>query len=132
MNLGNGVEALCGPGARGGQLVRILREEGEACLLAAGIAYVSTEEDEARRGDLLVMGPVAGQERGGGSTWQSLRRGAGAVEVDYLNGEVALLGRLYGVPTPANALVQMRVNAAAGSRQAPGLMDESELLAELD
>jgi 2-dehydropantoate 2-reductase len=47
---------------------------------------------------------VAGATRGGGSTWQAWR-GAG-VETDYLNGEIALLGRLHGVPTPANARIQ--------------------------
>jgi 2-dehydropantoate 2-reductase len=132
MNLGNGVEALCGPTSRGGSLVARLREEGEACLRAAGIPYVSAEEDAARRGDLLDVQPVAGRPRGGGSTWQSLQRGAGQVEVDHLNGEVVLLGRLHGVPTPANALVQRQVNAAAREGQPPGLWDEAELLALLD
>jgi len=131
MNLGNGVEALCGPAARAGTVVRLLREEGEACLRAAGIPFVSAEEDEARRADILTMRPIAGQKRGGGSTWQSLRRGSGAVEVDYLNGEVVLLGRLHGVPTPVNALVQRRVNEAAARREPPGLVDEAALLAEL-
>ena len=132
MNLGNGVEALCGPAARGGVLVQLLRDEGEACLRVAQIPYASAEEDEARRAGLLDMRPIAGQKRGGGSTWQSLRRGAGSAEVDYLNGEVVLLGRLHGVPAPANALVQRRVNAAAAAGEPPGLVDEAALLAELD
>jgi 2-dehydropantoate 2-reductase len=54
------------------------------------------------------------------------------VEVDHLNGEVVLLGRLHGVPTPANALVQRLVNEAARERQPPGLRDETELLRLLD
>lgn len=131
MNLGNGVEALCGPMARAGALVARLRGEGEACLRAAGIPYASAEEDAARRGDLIDVQPVAGRPRGGGSTWQSLQRGAGQVEVDHLNGEVVLLGRLHGVPTPANAMLQRQVNAAAQQGQPPGLWDEEELLALL-
>jgi 2-dehydropantoate 2-reductase len=132
MNLGNGVEALCGPAARGGELARRVRLEGEACLDVAGIPYASAEEDAARRGGLLRVRPVTGQERSGGSTWQSLRRGTGEVEVDYLNGEVVLLGRLHGVPTPANELVQRLTNEAARARQAPGAVEESELLGQLD
>ena len=42
--------------------------------------------------------PVGGRDPRRRSTWQSLARGSG-VETDYLNGEIALLGRLHGVPT---------------------------------
>ena len=46
---------------------------------------------------------IAGRPRAGSSSWQSLARGTGAIETDYLNGEIVLLGRLHGVPTPLNA-----------------------------
>jgi 2-dehydropantoate 2-reductase len=49
---------------------------------------------------------VGGRQRAGGSSWQSIARGAGSIETDYLNGEIALLGRLHGVPTPVNAAMQ--------------------------
>ena len=39
----------------------------------------------------------------GGSSTQSLARGTGSIETDWLNGEIVLLGRLHGVPAPANA-----------------------------
>ena len=55
-----------------------------------------------RRGDRLRLQPVDGELRPGGSSWQSLARGVGTIETDYLNGEIVLLGRLHGVPTPAN------------------------------
>jgi 2-dehydropantoate 2-reductase len=132
-NLGNAVQALCGSGAGWraiGPLWELLVAEAEGVLAAAGIDLVTAEEDDARRGDHLQVQPVAGQERGGGSTWQSLQRGSG-VETDYLNGEIALLGRLHGVPAPANARIQtlMREAAAAGAR--PGTWDPDALLAEL-
>ena len=41
--------------------------------------------------------------RTGGSSTQSLARGTGSIETDWLNGEIVLLGRLHGVPMPANA-----------------------------
>jgi 2-dehydropantoate 2-reductase len=100
-------------------------------LQAASIPYVSAEEDEARRGDLLQMRPVAGRMRGGGSTWQSLTRGAASLETDYLNGEIVLLGREYGVATPVNALLQETGRRAAVERLAPQSLRADELLAAL-
>ncbi len=49
-NLGNAIEAVCGPAARGGTIGRRAAAEGEACLAAAGIVAASTEEDRERRG----------------------------------------------------------------------------------
>ena len=40
VNLGNAVEALCGPQARGGEFEQRLRAEAQQCLAAAGIGYV--------------------------------------------------------------------------------------------
>jgi 2-dehydropantoate 2-reductase len=128
-NLGNAVEAVCGPRAAVGELAAMVRGEGEAALGAAGIAYASVEEDATRRGELLSIRPVEGRMRGGGSSWQSLTRGAGSIEADYLNGEIVLLGRLHGVATPANATLQRIANRMARDRIPPGAMTESEVLA---
>jgi 2-dehydropantoate 2-reductase len=126
-NLGNGVGALLG--ARDAELVARLREEGNAVLAAAGIAHTSREEEVAERGDLVDVRPVAGQRRSGSSTWQSLARQTGSVEVDYLTGEVVLLGRQHGVPTPANLAVQRLVRRAAREGTAPGQLSAAELRA---
>ena len=107
MNLGNAVEAVCGRSGFGGRLGEIVRAEGDAVLAAAGITVTSTEDELARRGDALQIQPVGDQQhRPGGSSWQSLQRGTGAIETDYLTGEIVLLGRLHGVPTPANTMLQ--------------------------
>jgi 2-dehydropantoate 2-reductase len=127
-NLGNAVEALCGPAARAGALGGTAREEGVACLRAAGIDFV---ERDAARTRAIRPREVAGRRRAGGSTWQSLERGAGSVETDYLNGEVVLLGRLHGVPTPANELLQRLANEAAREGRRPGSLGERDLLALL-
>jgi 2-dehydropantoate 2-reductase len=126
-NLGNGLEALLGGWDE--DLYGRLRAEGVAALDAAGIPYTSREEEIAERGDRVRVRPVAGRERGGGSTWQSLVRGAGSVEVDYLNGEVVLLGRAHGVPTPANLAVQRAVRHAARAGTAPGRLPADALRA---
>jgi 2-dehydropantoate 2-reductase len=127
-NLANAVDALCGPAGRSSQLTDLARQEGEACLEAAGIAHASEEEDHERRGHRLHPTEVVGHDRGGSSTWQSLARFTGSVEVDYLNGEIVLLGRLHGVPTPVNALLQRLTNQKATAHSEPGRMHPDELL----
>ncbi len=86
------------PGDATDRLLELVRDEGEAALAAAGIPVVTAEQDRERRGDLLQVGERHPEIRGG-STWQSVARGTGDVETDYLTGEVVLLGRLHGVPT---------------------------------
>jgi 2-dehydropantoate 2-reductase len=132
-NLGNAVQALCGTDLDSDDAsaaLRLLTAEAERTFAAAGIDAVSEAEDAARRGDHLRLQPVAGAVRGGGSTWQSLTRGSG-VETDYLNGEIALLGRLHGVPTPANARIQTLMAEAAARAAGPGTTPVARLLAEL-
>jgi len=128
-NLVNAVEAVSGPvaGPEAEGLVARVRAEGAAVLDAAGIAYVSAEEQRAARGDKISFEPLDGVPRGG-SSWQSLNRGTGTIEADYLNGEIALLGRLHGVPTPLNDLLQRLANAFAREHRAPGSMPVGELL----
>jgi 2-dehydropantoate 2-reductase len=120
MNLGNGIDALCGPGARGAGVYRRLRAEAEEVFRTAGIDYVGHEEDLERRGDIMKITPIEGAVRGGGSTWQSLARGLPSVETDYLNGEIVLIGRLHGVPTPANEAMQRLMRRAARERWEAG------------
>ncbi|MEE4546045.1 2-dehydropantoate 2-reductase N-terminal domain-containing protein [Streptomyces sp. V4-01] len=133
-NLGNAVEAVCGPatdsGTRG-ELAARARAEGVAVLDAAGIDHVSAEEQARVRGDRVEVRPVKGETRGGGSSWQSLVRGTGSIESDYFNGEIVLLGRRTGVPTPVNERLQRAANLFARERRRPGDLSEPELAALL-
>ena len=129
MNLGNAAEALCGPSARVSEIARLARHEGIAALRAAGIDFVSDEDFVDRRGDLIRAQAIGGGPRPGGSSWQSLERGTGRIEADYLNGEIALLGRLHGIPTPANDVLRRAANDAARLRRRPGSSSAEELLA---
>ena len=129
-NLGNSVQALCGPGLEAPEartVLDLVLAEAEQVLAAAGIEAATEEEDAERRADHLQLRPVAGEPRAGGSTWQSLQRGSG-VETDYLNGEITLLGRLHGVPTPANATLQRLMREAAARGAAPGRLSPADLL----
>ena len=76
--------------------------------------------------------PVAGVSRAGGSSTQSLARGAGSIETDYLNGEIVLLGRLHGVPTPANAFFVDLAARLVGERARPGALTADDLAAGLE
>lgn len=130
-NLGNAIEAVCGPSARRGPLGELVHAEAEAVLARAGIDVASATEDAARRADHIRAHAIGGTERPGGSSWQSLHRSTGAVETDYLNGEIVMLGRLHSVPTPANALVQRLVNWLAHERRSPGHFTEDDVLVML-
>lgn len=101
-------------------------------LRAAGIPYASTDEERAVRSDKITLVPLDGAPRGGGSSWQSLSRGTGTIEADHLNGEIVLLGRLHGVPTPLNELLQRLANEFARERRAPGSLPLPDLLALVD
>ena len=75
--------------------------------------------------------PVAGAERPGGSTWQSLARGTGDLETPYLNGEIVRLGERLGIATPRNrALVELSEQALR-ERWAPGSLSRDALEARL-
>jgi 2-dehydropantoate 2-reductase len=127
-NLGNAIEALCGHhgGDGAAELRRRARAEGAAVLAAAGIAHASA--DEMRDGGYQAQ-PIEGLPRGGGSSWQSLTRGTGSIEADFLNGEIVLLSRQLGRPAPVNEVLQRLANQAAREGKAPGDTTAGEILA---
>ncbi|QGN45433.1 ketopantoate reductase family protein [Micromonospora sp. WMMD558] len=125
-NLGNGLQALLGADVPDDLSDRV-RAEGEAVLAAAGIPHTDRAEEVAERGDLVGHRPVGGEHRSGSSTWQSLARGAGSAEADHLNGEIVLLGRLHGVPTPVNAAVQLGMRRAVRERIPAGTFPRVDL-----
>ena len=114
LNVGNAAQALCEPGERCDELTALAAAEGEAVLAAAGIEHVADEvTDISGRWTQLGVRDIDGRQRAGSSTWQSLARGTGAIETDYLNGEIVLEGRLHGVATPVNeALCRLAARAA--------------------
>ncbi|HVH07709.1 MAG TPA: 2-dehydropantoate 2-reductase N-terminal domain-containing protein [Myxococcota bacterium] len=130
-NLANAVQAACPPDAALGDLVRALRDEATACLRAAGIAWVPDDEFRARHRSHVTPREIAGQKRAGGSSWQSLERASGSIEADFLNGEIALLGRLHGVPAPLNAALQTLAEELAQDRRPPGSLSSDELARRL-
>jgi 2-dehydropantoate 2-reductase len=127
-NLGNALQAACGFDGNIGALYARLRDEAVDCYRAAGIEWTSDEEmNERRRAMSRPSETVGGTRRAGGSSWQSIARGAGSIETDYLNGEITLLGRLYGVPTPANEAMQRIAARMVREGMAPGSIGVEEI-----
>ncbi len=129
-NLMNGAEALTSPAARTSLLAEQAKAEARTCFAAANLSCSTEAEDAARRTGFESK-PIEGATRSGGSTWQSLARGATTVETDYLNGEIAMLGRLNNVPTPINEALQRLAAEAAAAGRAPGSMSLDELIARV-
>jgi 2-dehydropantoate 2-reductase len=132
LNLGNAIEAVCGALAGADPLTALVSAEADAVFDAAGIDRASAAEDDERRADHLRVRPAGGRPRPGGSSWQSLQRGTGTIESDFLNGEVVMLGRLHGVPTPANLVLQRLANDLAARRSPPGAYTAAEVLRLVD
>lgn len=126
-SVSNGVEVLDGSPDEVRMLRQQLQEEARDALAAAGIGVADvvaerTEDISGFRLDPVLNGRISQQ-----STWQSFVRGVSS-EVDYLNGEVALLGRLHGVKTPFNTAVQQVLGEAELLRAAPGQRTVGEVL----
>lgn len=102
------VGVVCTPSPRSAEIDELVLAEARAAIAAGEVDVATDEEDEARRAQLVRLHPVAGHARPGNSTWQSLARGTGDIETPYFNGELVLLGRLTGVATPVNDLLQQR------------------------
>ena len=110
LNLGNAAEAACGPGGRGSDIVRVAQDEARHAYHVANVRFEVADSAEAaryrQRTATMGFSIPQGQTFLGGSTWQSLAKGATSLETDYFNGEIVLLGRLHAVPTPANSFLQ--------------------------
>lgn len=132
-NLANALQAVAGDGdgPAAARVRSVLETEGRACLAAAGLEVAGEEDEAPRRERRGPLRPVAGALRRGSSSWQSLTRQTGDVEADFLNGEVVLLGRLHGVATPANSLLQRLAVEAARKRQPPGTVEIEEIVSLL-
>lgn len=120
LNLGNALEGSLGRGNDRGDWPARVQAEAERVLRAAGHDWDDVGMDDPRRKDLMQMGEIAGVTRFGGSTSQSLLRGAGSVETDYLNGEIVRLARLYRVEAPLNTFLTDLMALIANEGHLPG------------
>ncbi len=132
-NLGNVFQALVHENGDTEQLSARTEAEARAVLAGAGIDVTSDADEAAARAAGFTMHDVPGAPADlGGSTWQSLTRGTGNVETDYLNGEIALIAHRTGQRAPLNARLATLARQAAASGRKPGTMSAAELAAHLD
>lgn len=129
INLVNIIQAAVGVGAtkNAAPIREMANFEAKAALAAAGITWRDVGGSDPRRDELMKQVEVPGVVTVGGSTSQSLARGAGSVETDYLNGEISRLGRLHGVPTPVNDCLNRLGDQLARGGAAPGSMSVEAL-----
>jgi 2-dehydropantoate 2-reductase len=129
LNLANVVGALFADAPDLSDMEARVRAEGEAVLDAAAIAHDDPHaSDRQTRWKDLGVGAIEGRIRGGSSSWQSLKRGTRAIETDYLNGEISLLGKLHGIPTPLNDALCRLADAHARRGGGPGELPLDEFL----
>lgn len=128
-NLGNAVQALLG--SSDAAIVSAVRAEAEQIYAATGIA-LNSEADEQRFRSTLQTRPVPGApETLGGSTWQSIARGSGTTEVDFLNGEIAAMAYRMGRTAPINSALARLTRQAGRDGLSPGAITAEELTAAL-
>lgn len=130
-NLGNVLDAALGHGSDFKSLADRARDEARAVYRAAGIEWTEIDRSEPRRKGVFDLHDVPGASRTGSSSAQSLERGAGSIETDFLNGEIVLLGRLHGVPTPVNAALAGLGRRLLAERLGPGRITLDEVVALL-
>ena len=131
-NILNALEVLCGRSAMSDELAGRVSDEALRCLTAHGVDVARAKSLAAERSKLVNYHSIGPIRRVGSSSWQSVLRGTGNVETDYLNGEIVALGRLYDIGTPVNALLQRRMNEMARQGLAPGSVSITELHDELN
>ena len=127
VNLANSIHAACSNVDKLHDLIEGAKQEAIRCFNATGVDFVTAEHVLKCGLESVVLGEVDGRPFPGGSTSQSLDRGAGSSEVDYLNGEVVLLGRLAGINTPINSFLQKLLRGMVTNGSKPGSMSASEV-----
>ncbi len=126
-NLGNAMGAITDGQGDQANFMRHVREEAERCFKAAGVLFESPAAFEKRSREQHRQSPLPPGVRNLGSSWQSLQRGLGSIEADFLNGEIVRLGRIHGIPTPYNEVLQEVANAMAAQHEKPGKFTAQDL-----
>lgn len=129
-NLANAMGAITD--GRGDQthFMAEVRKEAERCLVAAGVPFESPDAFQERSRAEHRQSPLPDGVRNLGSSWQSLERGLGTIEADFLNGEIVRLGRVHDIATPCNEVLQEVANSMAARHEKPGKFTAQDLEAQ--
>jgi 2-dehydropantoate 2-reductase len=119
-NLSNAIEAITGgewDTAR--SVYRAVFEEARSIVEKAGIKWIS-------QGQVAIDWPETNIVRGQlnteaqSSTWQSLARRQGSVEVEFLNGEIVRVAKRLGLEAPLNEKLVAITKEMAAHHEPPG------------
>ncbi len=127
-NARNVLELFHGPADLRSEIGDALVEEARLALQAAGYRLAAPSERNIDISNWRVA-DNSGIHPGQQSTWQSFTRGASS-EVDFLNGEIVLLGRLHGIATPYNDAVQYIAGQLAQRGEFSGPLPLEDVLAK--
>lgn len=129
-NIANAVHVLDGDADDRARLSEELAVEARSVLIAAGFDLDIPADVDLRQalgGPRAPAEPTADRPAFRGSTWQNFAKGTRS-ELDYLNGEIVLLGRRHGIPTPLNERVQHILGRSSATGEGPGNHHISEVL----
>jgi 2-dehydropantoate 2-reductase len=116
----NVVRAACPKTDIPDDLIAEAREEGAKCFNVAKLDFATADVVLKRVFDTNAFGQkVDGEGYPGSSTTQELLRGAAVSEMDYVNGEIVLMGRMLGIPTPVNTMLQELIREMLKFHKAP-------------
>lgn len=121
----NGLEVLTASTEQLALVSSALVTEARQVFAAAGL---SVAEPAKHQPGTDRERPEVGFTVGRRSAWQSFERGSSS-EIDYLNGEISLLGRKFGVDTPFNTALQTVLGVAAQKHDRPGQHHIDEVIA---
>ncbi|MFC1914539.1 ketopantoate reductase family protein [Chloroflexota bacterium] len=109
------------------RLVKATQQEAQEILARAGIRWISDEEELQLWPERM---PVRSSQKmeAQSSTWQSLARGRGTVETDFLNGEIVQLARQLGRQAPINEALLRLTKEMAEKHEMPGKHASTDLL----
>ncbi len=130
-NLGNAFDAITDGKGDGRAFIEQTRREAIQVWNAAGIEWEASESFAQRvRSEYGERKIPAGYENleKRSSSWQSLARGTGNIEAEQLNGDVVMLGRQLGIPTPFNELLWRIADEMARHRDRPGKYSADDLM----
>jgi len=129
-NLTNAVGAITNiAGEEVEPITRAVQNEGKEILTMAAIKWVFTDEPSPRRPKDAINQPYDGLSGMPlGSTWQSLTRQQGAVETEFLNGEIVRIAAKFGKRAPINETLLHITAEMAANHELPGKYSPIELI----
>jgi 2-dehydropantoate 2-reductase len=126
-NLSNALDLFAGTAEQLDEARGLIVAEATAAFAAASVVPVDPSIGSDVGYADLTLREVPGQIGGKRSTWQSFARGAGS-EVDFLNGEIVLLGRVHGIGTPVNERVQRILGILAAAGEGARVQDVGQII----